>query len=159
MVFIVVCVTIYLTCFNLWFSLWFVLQFTWRALIYGFHCGLYPASDARRNSLGPAKSMRRGKRMKTRACPVSVAQCNHVINTRRCKQSLRIASLNIGTMTGKSRELADLMKTQRIDVMCLQETRWGGNKARELGDGCKLFYSGGKKNTKWSLDMCQKRSG
>ena len=22
----------------------------------------------------------------------------------------------------------------------------GGNKARELGDGCKLFYSGGKKH-------------
>ena len=38
------------------------------------------------------------------------------------------------------------MKTRRIDVMCLQETRWGGNKARELGDGCKLFYSGGKKH-------------
>ena len=55
-----------------------------------------------------------------------------------------LTSLNIGTMTGKSRELADLMKTRRIDVMCLQETRWGGNKARELGDGCKLFYSGGK---------------
>ena len=84
----------------------------------------------------------------TRAYPVSDAQCNHagpVINMRRCKQSLRIASLNIGTMTGKSRELADLMKTRRIDVMYLQETRWGGNKARELGDGCKLFYSGGKK--------------
>ena len=104
----------------------------------------YPVSDARRNSLGPA---RRGKRMKTRAYPVSDAQCNRirpVINTRRCKQSLRIASLNIGTMTGKSRELADLMKTRRIDV-CLQKTRWGGNKAREPGDGCKLFYSGGKK--------------
>ena len=37
------------------------------------------------------------------------------------------------------------IKTRRIDVMCLQETRWGGNKAREHGDGCKLFYSGGKK--------------
>ena len=75
--------------------------------------------------------------MKTRAYPLSDAQCSRigpVINTRRCKQSLRIASLNIGTMTGKSRELADLMKTRRIDVMCLQETRWGGNKARELGD-------------------------
>ena len=108
----------------------------------------YPVSDARRNSLGTARSMRRGKRMKTRAYPVSDAQCNRtgpVINTRICKQSLRIASLHIGTMTGKSRELADLVKTRRIDVMYRQETRWGGNKARELGDGCKLFYSGGKK--------------
>ena len=77
-----------------------------------------------------------GNTSRARAYPVSDAQSN---------QSLRIASLNIGTMTGKSRELADLMKTRRIDVMCLQETRWGGNKAREIGDGCKLFYSGGKK--------------
>ena len=93
----------------------------------------YPVSGARRNSLGSARNMRRGKQMKTRAYPVRDAQCNHVgsvINARRCKQSLGIASLNIGTMTGKSRELADLMKTRRIDVMCLQETRWCGNKAR-----------------------------
>ena len=26
--------------------------------------------------------------------------------------------------------------------MCVQETRWKGNKAKELGDGYKLFYSG-----------------
>ena len=86
--------------------------------------------------------------MKTKAYPVSDAQCNRtgpVIKPRKCKQSLRIASLNIGTTTGKSRELADLMKTRRIDVMCLQETRWGGTKAREIGDGCKLVYSGAKK--------------
>ena len=38
------------------------------------------------------------------------------------------------------------MKTRRIDVMCLQETRWGGNKVRELGFGCKLFHSGGTKH-------------
>ena len=122
----------------------------------------YPVSDARRNSLGPARSKRRGKQMTTRAYPVSDVQCNRigpVINTRRCQQSVRIASLNIGTMAGKSRELADLMKTRRIDMMCLQETRWGGNKGRELGDGCKLFYSVGKKSTKWSWDMCQRPSG
>ena len=37
-------------------------------------------------------------------------------------------------------------EARRLDVMCLQETRWGGNKAIEIGDGCKLFYSGGKKH-------------
>ena len=83
--------------------------------------------------------------IQTRAYPVSDAQSNRIglaINMRRCKESLRITSLNIGTMTRKGRELADPMKARRIDVMCLQETRWGGNKAREIGDGCKLFYSG-----------------
>ena len=92
----------------------------------------YPISDTRRNRLGPARNMRRGKQMRTRAYPASDGQSNRIgpaINMRRCKQSLRIASLNIGTMTGESRELADLMKRRRIDVMCLQETRWGGHKS------------------------------
>ena len=32
--------------------------------------------------------------------------------------------------------------------MCLQETKWKGSKARNIGGGCKLFYSGayGRKN-------------
>ena len=29
-----------------------------------------------------------------------------------------------------------------MDILCVQETRWKGNKAKELGDGYKLFYSG-----------------
>ena len=28
-----------------------------------------------------------------------------------------------------------------MSVLCVQETRWKGNKAKELGGGCKLFYS------------------
>ena len=30
-------------------------------------------------------------------------------------------------------------------MLCVQETRWKGDKARELGDGYKLFYSGASK--------------
>ena len=50
--------------------------------------------------------------------------------------------MNVGTMTGKGRELVDLMERRKIGVLCVQETRWKGNKARELGEGYKLFYSG-----------------
>ena len=45
-------------------------------------------------------------------------------------------------MTGRGRELADLMERRKVGVLCVQETRWKGNKARELGGDCKLFYSG-----------------
>ena len=55
---------------------------------------------------------------------------------------LRIGTLNVGTMTGRGRELVDLMKRRRVDVLCVQETRWSGNKAKELGEGCKLIYGG-----------------
>ncbi|EYC33327.1 hypothetical protein Y032_0002g726 [Ancylostoma ceylanicum] len=60
----------------------------------------------------------------------------------RLKTLVRVGSLNVGTLTGKTREIADFMKRRRIHVLCLQETRWKGSKAREIGDGIKLFYHG-----------------
>ena len=43
-------------------------------------------------------------------------------------------------MTGKSREVADTMERRKIDLACVQETKW---KAREIGGGFKLFCNGG----------------
>ncbi|MCJ8736362.1 hypothetical protein PDJAM_G00257420 [Pangasius djambal] len=42
-------------------------------------------------------------------------------------------------MTGKGRELADMMERRKVDI---QETRWKGSKARSIGAGFKLFYYG-----------------
>ncbi|VDP12842.1 unnamed protein product [Heligmosomoides polygyrus] len=60
----------------------------------------------------------------------------------RLKKLVRLGTLNVGTLTGRSREVADLMKRRRIQVLCLQETRWKGAKAREIGEGVKLYYNG-----------------
>ena len=51
-------------------------------------------------------------------------------------------------MTAIGRAIADLMRMRRVDVLCVQETRWSGNEAKELGKGYKLTYSSGtnKKN-------------
>ena len=43
---------------------------------------------------------------------------------------LRIATLNVGSMTGKGRELAIVLNRRRIDIACVQETRWKGSKAK-----------------------------
>ncbi|KAF7641145.1 hypothetical protein LDENG_00292100, partial [Lucifuga dentata] len=61
---------------------------------------------------------------------------------------MRVGTLNVGTMTGKARELADMMQRRKVDILCVQETRWKGSKARSLGAGFKLFYHGvdGKRN-------------
>ena len=61
---------------------------------------------------------------------------------------VRVNTLNIGTMTGKERELADIMEQRTVDILCLQETKWKGSKARNIGGRCKLFYNGadGRKN-------------
>ena len=59
-----------------------------------------------------------------------------------------VGTLNIGKMNGRGRELADLMERRNVDILCLQETKWKGSKARSIGGGCKLFYNGpdGKTN-------------
>ena len=61
---------------------------------------------------------------------------------------IRVGTLNIGMMTGRGRVLADMMNRRNVDILCLQETKWKGSKARNIGGGCKIFYNGanGRKN-------------
>ena len=61
---------------------------------------------------------------------------------------IRMGTLNIGTMTGRERELADMMERRNVDILCLQETKWKGSKARNIGGGYKISYNGadGRKN-------------
>ena len=51
-------------------------------------------------------------------------------------------------MTGRGRELADMMERRNVDILCLLKTKWKRSKARKIGGGCKRFYNGadGRKN-------------
>ncbi|XP_008486018.1 craniofacial development protein 2-like, partial [Diaphorina citri] len=60
----------------------------------------------------------------------------------KCVRNVRIGTLNVGSLTGKGRELVDLMERRKIQILCVQETRWKGDKAKVLAEGYKLFYSG-----------------
>ncbi|KAF3661489.1 putative BRCT domain-containing protein-like isoform X1 [Capsicum annuum] len=53
---------------------------------------------------------------------------------------LRVGSWNIGTLQGKSIELVKILRKRRINIACVQETKWVGSKARDV-DGYKLWYS------------------
>ena len=55
---------------------------------------------------------------------------------------IRVSTLKIRTMTGKGRELVNMMERRNVDILCLQETKWKGSKARNVGEGCKIFYNG-----------------
>jgi Reverse transcriptase (RNA-dependent DNA polymerase)/Endonuclease/Exonuclease/phosphatase family len=59
---------------------------------------------------------------------------------------LRLGTINVGTMTGRSRELVAALKSHRIDIACIQETKWNGAKAKDIGEGYKLHYNG-ERNT------------
>lgn len=54
---------------------------------------------------------------------------------------LRIGSWNVGSMNGRSYQLEDVMKRRRLDVLCVQETKWRnlGNKTRFLDTRTKQF--------------------
>ena len=64
------------------------------------------------------------------------------------KIKLRVGTLNVRTMTGKGREAADLMEQKGVDILCVQETRSKGERARCIGGRYKMWYcgSGNKKN-------------
>ena len=46
-----------------------------------------------------------------------------------------------------------MMKRRKVDILCVQETKWKKNKAREMGDGYKLYYTveDGRRNGVWII--------
>ena len=42
----------------------------------------------------------------------------------KAKIKLKVATLNVGTMTGKERKVADLMERRGVDKLRVQETCW-----------------------------------
>ena len=56
-------------------------------------------------------------------------------------KNLRIASWNVGTLTGKSMEIAEALNRRNVNICCLQETHWKGSSAKNLGN-YRLYYSG-----------------
>jgi hypothetical protein len=65
-----------------------------------------------------------------------------------CRGSVRVrvGTVNVGTMSRRSMEVADVSARRRLDFCCLQETRWKGGSAKMLegreGARYKFFWSG-----------------
>ena len=60
---------------------------------------------------------------------------------RKGMEKWRFATWNVESITGRGRKLVKEMGRRNIDVMCVQETKWRGNAARELDEGYKIIYS------------------
>ena len=63
----------------------------------------------------------------------------------RCGGRLRVGCWNVGTLTGKSVEVAEELWGNGVVVGCLQETRWKGAKCRFIGERearYKLYWMG-----------------
>jgi len=46
------------------------------------------------------------------------------------RYKIRIGIRNVGTLTGRSKELVDVLKRRKINICCVQETKWKGKKAK-----------------------------
>jgi len=62
---------------------------------------------------------------------------------------IRFATWNIGTMSGKSAEVVEILHRRKFDVCycCVQETRWTGSGASAMGNSMsrqKFFWQGCK---------------
>ena len=75
-----------------------------------------------------SKSRKRGGKRVKRQWEVWKGRCSFI----------RVRTLNIEMMTGRGKELADMMERRNVDILCLQETKWKGRRARSIGGGCKL---------------------
>ena len=55
---------------------------------------------------------------------------------------LRVGTLNVGTMRGRSGEVVEMAKRRKLDLCCVQETRWKGGSAKMIGsdDGWYKFF-------------------
>lgn len=55
---------------------------------------------------------------------------------------IRVGSWNIGSLTGKLRKLVDAASRRRVNILCVRETKWKGQKEEVENTGFKLWYSG-----------------
>jgi hypothetical protein len=55
---------------------------------------------------------------------------------------IHVGSWNVGSLTGKLRELVDAASRRRVNILCAQEIKWKGQKAKEVENtSFKLWYS------------------
>ena len=56
---------------------------------------------------------------------------------------VRMGSLSVGTMEGKALEVVEMMKRRKMEVLCVQETKWKGDRAPKMAEGYNMLHTGG----------------
>ena len=58
---------------------------------------------------------------------------------------IRFSTWNVGSVSGKWREISETLKRRCVDICCVQEVRWKVQGARIIGNGFKFLWSGSSK--------------
>ncbi|XP_058217558.1 uncharacterized protein LOC131328660 [Rhododendron vialii] len=111
------------------------------------HAKAFPLSETLCLPLGASKNEQGGPHRRS-GVVISEQGFSYVPERARIKKlaqdyRIRLATWNIETLTGKTKELVDTMLRRRISIAYLQKTKWVGEKAMEIEDtGYKLYYTG-----------------
>ena len=72
-------------------------------------------------------------------------QYNGNFNQRRQRPlcEVRMGSLNAGMVDGNAMEAVEMMKRRKMEVLCVQEMEWRGDRARKMAEGYKMLHEGG----------------
>ncbi|XP_058008954.1 uncharacterized protein LOC131183079 [Hevea brasiliensis] len=63
------------------------------------------------------------------------------------RRRIKVGTWNVGSLTGKLMELVDTLERKRVNIACIQETKWIGEKSKEVGNsGYKLWFTGKERN-------------
>ena len=65
------------------------------------------------------------------------------------KSPIRFETVNVGTINGRANEIAEMLTRRKVDLSCLQKTRWRGESARLIKG----------KNTIYKFFWCEDQSG
>ena len=52
-------------------------------------------------------------------------------------------NLNVGTMEGKALEVVEMINGRKMEVMCVRETKWKGDRAVKMAEGYNMLHAGG----------------
>ena len=72
------------------------------------------------------------------------------VKSSKCPKSFRVGTLNVGTIKGKASEVVETVSRRRVDLCCLQETRWKMEGIKQIvgkESHYKLFWSGNEDGT------------
>ena len=58
------------------------------------------------------------------------------------RSEVRLCSLDVGSMGGRRVEVVEVRWRRRLEVLCVQEIRWKGDRVRRLVGGYKLLHAG-----------------
>ena len=114
---------------------------------------LYRGSDMVLNMQGLGRHSLSGTQHRRPGVVISEQGSSHFSRRMRGARKLvddsrvRLGSWNVGSLTGKLREIVDTMIRRRVNILCVQKTKWVGQKAKEVENtGFKLWYTGEVRN-------------